>query len=631
MKEDNPSKMRLSYLLFAVLLLGSFLRFYDLGAQCYFHDEIFELHVASRSIPYIVKAISAAPVHSPLNQIINHFFLFLGHNEFVLRLSAAIWGVLGVWVIFLAGKQFFNRRVGLFAAFLLAISSFHIRYSQEGRMYALLVLAGLLSQYFFWRALEDGKRRSWIGYILTTALALYTHLFAVLILGAQVIFVGLRQLMNRTFPGRDRRQWFFWGSLLIIGILFLPRIVPVAHNSFSKDSFVAINVGAPPIARGIVRGVQLTDLTTILILFGAGSGFAFYLYFSLFVIGVEGSLKRYGLAVVYLMLTAILPFITFFIFKPSRIFGARYLIFLVPVYYLLIGAGVERLSNMVMTLSPRLSKSKRFRPVVVYLPAILVFSLVAISPLKLYYRDWSYPIRERLKYDWRGLVSYLEEHAHPGDAIIPSGGIWYYHLVYLREYLTPRLQEMLTVADPAKLTSTGIWWVGGDPDHRHYPPGMKPIDLDPGIPELPVSYGRGTVSLREKTFPGLVKIPDLNKFGITGKLSVEPDRMFWLSVRFRGIERHYERYSPYPGIYFYASPGEKATSPYLGVRLVTDEGDGWKHVVLNGITPSNVSSAQIVILKDELHVGEEIEVADIEFYGDWESNEVGLEELRAKP
>jgi len=615
-------KWRCDFLLIGIILLGAGLRFYGLGEQCYFHDEIFELHIAKRSIPYIINAISAAPVHSPLNQIINHYFLLLGHNELVLRLSSAIWGVLGVWIIYLAGKQFFNRRVGLFAAFLLAVSSFHIRYSQEGRMYALLVLAGLLSQYFFWRALEDNKRRSWIGYILATTLALYTHLFAVFLLGGEVIFVGLRYLMNRSPANRDRRQWFFWGSLLVIGMLFLPRIIPVVQNTFSKDSFVAINVGAPPIAQGIVRGVKLTDLTTILILFGAGSGFAFYIYFSLLVVGVEGSLKRYGSAVLYLMITATLPFITFFIVKPSRIFGARYLIFLLPVYCLLIAAGVERLSDVVMTLYHRRSKRRRFRPAVVYLPALLIFSLLAIHPLKLYYRDW-YPIGSRLKYDWRELVSYLEEHARPGDAIIPSGGIWYYHLVYLRQYLSPGLQEMLVDDVPTRLTEAGIWWVGGNPEKWHYPPGFQPVEIDLDIPGLSVSYCRGPVRFVEETFPGLCKLPDLDAIGITGKISVKPDRIFQLSVRFRGAERHYERYSPYPGIYFYARPGEKVTNSYLGVRLVTDEDDGWKHVVMNGITPSNAASAQIIIQKDKLHIGDEVEVKDLEFYGDWSKSSGG--------
>jgi len=583
-------KWRCDLLLLGIIELGASLRFHGLGEQCYFHDEIFELHVAQRSIPYIINAISAAPVHSPLNQIINHFFLLLGHTEFVLRLSAAIWGVLGIWIIYLAGRQFFNRRAGLFAAFLLAISSFHIRYSQEGRMYALLVLAGLLSQYFFWRALKDEKPRSWIGYILATTLALYTHLFAVFILGAQVIYVGLSHLAGRFNRNSDRRQWFFWGSLLVIGILFLPRIIPVVQNSFSKDSFVAINVGAPPIARGIVRGVKLTDLTTILILFGAGSGFAFYLYCSFLVIGVEGSLKRYGSAVAYLIITALLPFITFFIVKPSRIFGARYLIFLVPVYYLLIAAGVERIAQVVMTLFLRISKRKIFHPAVVYLPALLVFSLVALRPLTLYYRDWSYPIGSRLKYDWRKLISYLETHAHPGDVIIPSGG---------------------------------IWWVGGNPEKRHYPPGFQPVEITPDIPGLSVSYGRGPVRFVEEAFPGLCKMPDLDAIGITGKISVEPDRVFWISVRLRGVERHYERYSPYPGIYFYAHPGEKVTNSYLGVRLVTDEEDGWKHVVMNGITPSNAATAQIIIRKDKLHIGDKVEVKDLKFYGDWSASSGG--------
>ncbi len=614
------------FLLIGIIILGAGLRFYGLGDQCYFHDEIFELHIAKRSIPYIINAISAAPVHSPLNQIINHYFLLLGHNEFVLRLSAAIWGVLGVWIIYLAGKQFFNRRAGLFAAFLLAISSFHIRYSQEGRMYALLVLAGLLSQYFFWRALEDNRRRSWIGYILATTLALYTHLFAVFLVGGQVIFVGLRHLIDRLAHHHPRRQWFFWGSLLAIGILFLPRIIPVIYNSFSQDSFVAINVGAPPIARGIVRGVKLTDLTTILILFGAGTGFAFYLYFSFFVIGMEGSLKRYGPVVSYLLITVLLPFVTFFVVKPSRIFGVRYLIFLLPVYCLLVAAGVERLYRVAIGISPRMLKQRRFHPAVVYIPALLIFAFSALRPLQLYYRDWTYPIGNRLKYDWRKLVSYLEEHARPGDMIIPSGGIWYYHLVYLRQYLTPELQKMLIERVPTGLTEAGIWWVGGDPKKRQYPPGFQPVKIDLDIPGLAVSYGRGPVRFVEESFPGLCKMPNLDAIGITGKIFVKPDRIFRLSVRFRGAERHYERYSPYPGIYFYAPPGEKVTNSYLGVRLVIDEEDGWKRVILNGITPSNAATAQIIIRKDKLHIGDEVEVKDLEFYGDWREDEGTLKD-----
>ncbi|MFH1039064.1 MAG: glycosyltransferase family 39 protein [PVC group bacterium] len=611
-------KTSINWILIGIIFLGAALRFYGLGEQCYFHDEIFELYVAQRSIPYIFKAIGAAPVHSPLNQLISHCFLHLGHNEFVLRLPAAIWGVLGVWVVYLAGACFFNRRVGLFSAFLLAISSYHIRYSQEGRMYALLVLAGLLSQYFFWRGLQGDDRRSWIGYVLATSLALYTHLFAVFILASQVLFVCLRYLLLRRSRPEKAGARFFWISLLAIVVLFLPRLIPVAGNTFSRESFVAMNVGAPPVARGLAsRGVELTDFTTILILFGGGAGFAFYLYFVFFVIGVEGSLKRYGPATAYLVLTAALPFLSFFVLKPSRIFGARYLLFLLPVYYLLAAAGADRLREVRDALWKRRRPGKSLRARAYYLFLVLVFLAASVRPLKMYYRDWSYPIGDRLKFDWRKLNSFLEKHAQPGDVIIPSGGIWYYHLVYLREYLSPRLQEKLTVDNPEKLAQAGIWWVGGDPNQRDYPPGIKPVEFDPGIPGLPVSCGRGPASFTEETFPGLVKIHDLDAIGITGKVSVRPGRIFWLSIRLRGVERHYERYSPYPGIYFYAPPGEKVADSYPGVRLVTNRGDGWTQVVLNGITPSNAASAQIILRKDDLHIGDGIEVSELRFFGDW--------------
>ena len=612
--------MRLNWLLCAILLLGAALRFYGLGEQCYFHDEIFELHVARRSIPYIIEAVNIHPVHSPLNQFISHYFLFLGQNEFVLRLPAAIWGVLGVWVIYLAGSAFFNRRVGLFSAFLLAISSYHIRYSQEARMYALLVLGALLSQYFFWKGLQGENKKNWIGYIIATTLALYTHLFAVFIVASQGIFICVRALLNRYSKVKFARSGLFWLSLVIIGLLFIPRLIPVAKNTFSQESFLAINVSPPPIARGwSPRGVMLTDLTTNLILFSGGTGAIFYIYLAFFVIGIEGNLKRYGPATAYLFLTAVLPFASFYLIKPSRIFAVRYLIFLLPVYYILIAAGVNRLELVFTALYKKLSKKVKYLPVAFYFLAVLIFLLAGLRPLKKYYRHWSYPIGNRLKYDWRRLDSFLKDHARPGDILIPRGGIWYYHLVYLRQYLDHGLLGRLAVKDPTRLTEAGIWWVGGDPGKRPYPPGFKPVKIDADIPDLPVSYGRGPVSFTEETFPGLCKIPGNDAVGITGTIKVKPGRIFWVSVRVRGIERHYARYSPFPGIFFYGEAGRKEpnSSNKTGIRLIADEEDGWKRIILNGITPAHASTAQVIIQKDKQHIGEEVEVKDLKFYGDW--------------
>lgn len=610
-------------MLLGIIGLAAALRFCDLGGQCFFHDEIFELHVAKNSIPYIFRAISAAPVHSPLNQLISHCFLYFGHSEFILRLPAAIWGVLGVWVIYLAGTCFFNRRVGLLGAFLLAISSYHIRYSQEARMYALLVLATLLSQYFFWRVLRQGGRRYALGYILSTTLALHTHLFAVFVLAAQVIFVGLRRLLfGRTRENRAALR-FFPGSLLVIFLLFLPRLIPAAGNLLSQESFVEVKVGAVPVARGWTpRSVQLTDLTTILTLFGGGTGLAFYLYFGLWVIGVEGSLKRWGGATAYLVLTAALPFVSFLVFKPARIFGVRYLIFLLPVYYLLVAAGVERLGRVAGALHRRLRPGKSWREAAYYLPVTLIFLAAGFQPLQLYYRDWNYPIGSRLKFDWWKLNSFLENHARPGDIIIPTGDIWYYHLVYLRQYLSPGLQEKLAVDTPEQLSEAGIWWVGGDPGRRQYPPGMAPVDLDPAIPGLSVSCGRGPAGFREEPLSALEESPDPRVLGVAGPIPVRGGRLFWLSLRMRGIERHYERYSPYPAFIFQGPGGAEVPDPHLGVRMVTDAGDGWVRVISNGITPSHADTVRILILKDRLHIGDKIELDGLRFFGDWREENV---------
>ena len=60
-------------------------------------------------------------------------------------------------MIYAVGRQLFNKQVGLVAALILALSSFNITYSQEARMYTLMVLLALLSMYFFWRFLQQSN------------------------------------------------------------------------------------------------------------------------------------------------------------------------------------------------------------------------------------------------------------------------------------------------------------------------------------------------------------------------------------------------------------------------------------------------------------------------------------------
>jgi uncharacterized membrane protein len=58
-----------------------------------------------------------------------------------------LFGFISIFLIYHLARQLFNRDVGLLSALLMALSLFHIHYSQEARQYALVTLLTLTSSY----------------------------------------------------------------------------------------------------------------------------------------------------------------------------------------------------------------------------------------------------------------------------------------------------------------------------------------------------------------------------------------------------------------------------------------------------------------------------------------------------
>ena len=106
-----------------------------------------------------------------------------------MRLLSALFGILAIPMIYVVGRQLFNREAGLAAAIILAFSNFNIAYSQETRMYSLMVLLALISMYFFIRLLQGSNYALSVGYLLSTTLLVYTHIYGLFVVIAQNLFL----------------------------------------------------------------------------------------------------------------------------------------------------------------------------------------------------------------------------------------------------------------------------------------------------------------------------------------------------------------------------------------------------------------------------------------------------------
>ena len=81
-----------------------------------------------------------------------------GTGEVGLRSLSALFGAATVPLAYCIGAELANRRAGLIAAALVAVSPMLIWYSQEARSYALLVFFCAASLLFFARALRTAQR-----------------------------------------------------------------------------------------------------------------------------------------------------------------------------------------------------------------------------------------------------------------------------------------------------------------------------------------------------------------------------------------------------------------------------------------------------------------------------------------
>lgn len=95
-----------------------------------------------------------------------------GLNEFAVRLPSAIFGILAIYVVYLLTKHLFNEKTGLLAAFILAISPWHIQFSRTALEVNLSSLLFPLGLYLFLRGLKKPK------YLIYSSLVWGLNLFS---------------------------------------------------------------------------------------------------------------------------------------------------------------------------------------------------------------------------------------------------------------------------------------------------------------------------------------------------------------------------------------------------------------------------------------------------------------------
>lgn len=202
-------------ILLLIILAAWAWRLHGLDAQSLWRDEVDSLRFATRPLVESLAMFTRPGENGPL------YFLLLrpwlaaaGQSEFALRFPSVLMGVLAVPLISMWGRRWFGATAAVLAALLLAVNPYHLWYSQEAKMYALLVVIIMLSLAAFVWALERGRWWRWAIWLALTSACFYIHVLGVFVIPLEIAWLLL-------IPAW-RRRWLSFG--LALTVLVLPYI-----------------------------------------------------------------------------------------------------------------------------------------------------------------------------------------------------------------------------------------------------------------------------------------------------------------------------------------------------------------------------------------------------------------------
>lgn len=368
-----------------ITALAAALRFFNLGHESLWFDEALSAVVARQSWDIFWSVISSYEANMFLYYIALRGWLVFGMGEGAVRSLSAFAGLLAVPVLFAAGRRLMGVKAALIAAFLLAVNQFAIHYAQEARSYSLLVLLVLLSCLFLIRALEDTGKWNYAGYVVATIFAVYCHVFALLLIPAQVA------VLAAALPKPHLRRPLV-ACWLIVMALSSPLLWCMVHYDVGQLNWV--------------RPVNASSLTWLFATFAGSRPMTLVCAVSVAVAlativrgwrrrAEDAAIRNLMLVTSWLLTPILIAFLASF-WHP--LFMERYLILCLPAQLLLAGWWIAKL--------------KARWAIAVILMMIL---LSTARNLRTYYGT---PTKE----NWRDAASLVVARSAPGDALVFSIG-----------------------------------------------------------------------------------------------------------------------------------------------------------------------------------------------------------------
>lgn len=391
-------------LLFAVIFLGIALRIAQFASDrsLWLDEAMLALNIANRSFIGLMQPLDynqGAPIGFLLMQKL--VILALGNYDWVLRLIPLGAGITAVIMVYKVASIYLQKTGTLVAVALFAISSRLIYYASEVKQYSSDVLISLLLLILANKCLQVKVRpKNYIALIVVSIAAMWISHPALFTL----VGVGLALLFDLLLK-KERRKLLWLGILLLawianIAILYLTSLRSLAANSALIDYWHQSFMPMPPwrdpawflnaFLEMFRNPVGLINRSTAII------GM---------IVSIVGLLSYFVYKRKYTIILLI-PFLVVMLASGMQKypFGDRLLLFIVPLVFLFIGEGIERIGLILLRVNPWASLGV----------CLIITGLVLYEPTKLAFQNLSQPnMGEHIK----PVIAYMRQHKLDTDHV----------------------------------------------------------------------------------------------------------------------------------------------------------------------------------------------------------------------
>jgi uncharacterized membrane protein len=191
------------------------------------------------------NTVTAEVTHPPLYFLMTRIWVeWFGNSIAVTRSFSAFISLLTFPLIYWLCKELFDfALVGWMGIALVAVSPFHVVYSQHARMYSLWTVITVLCSVYLLRAIRLKTKLSWGFYSATLILGIYSHFF----LALTAIGHGIYVFVNEGFRFTKTVIAYVVASFIAL-LAFLPWLWFIYTNSSNFEKSVSWSTVSMPLS-----------------------------------------------------------------------------------------------------------------------------------------------------------------------------------------------------------------------------------------------------------------------------------------------------------------------------------------------------------------------------------------------